>query len=147
MTKALTRLPAGGMPSRRRSLRFVIVGGINTLFGFAIYPALLLLMGASHYLPALAIAQVVSLVFAFTLHKLVVFRSRGRLMAEFLRFSSFYAGVYAVNWAVLPFLVEVGRVPPIAAQLGFAFIVLVGSYFWHSRLTFRPSPDQPEGPF
>lgn len=142
-----TVIPATVRPDRHRSLRFVIVGGVNTVFGFAIYPALLLVLGARNYLPALGIAQIVSLLFAFTLHKLVVFRSRGSLLAEFLRFSSFYVGVYTVNWVMLPFLVEVIHVPPIVAQLGFAFVVLVGSYFWHSRLTFKASPDQPEGPF
>lgn len=123
---------------RRRSLRFLFVGGTNTAFGVSIFPALVWLLGRRDYLFALAISQVTSLLLAFTLHKLFVFRSHGRLLPEFIRFASFYIGVYAVNWAALPFLVEVAHVPPIYAQWGFAAVVLAGSYFWHSHVTFGP---------
>ncbi len=133
----------GQAGDRRRSLRFLIVGGINTAFGLSVFPALVWLLGQRHYLVALAISQVTSLLLAFTLHKLFVFRSHGRLLVEFVRFASFYVGVYAVNWAMLPFLVEVAHVPPIFAQWGFAAVVLVGSYFWHSRVTFRPASGAP----
>ena len=122
-----------------RPLRFLIVGGINTLFGLSIYP---LLLWASptlriHYMIGLAICQVVSLVFAFSTYKLAVFRTRGRLIPEFAAFSSFYLLNYAANWLALPLLVEVIGIKPVIAQTGFAAIVVVGSYFWHSRLTFR----------
>ena len=121
-----------------RPLRYVIAGGLNTALGLAFYPALLWLFVPlrTHYLVALGISQAVCLAFAFLTYKLGVFRTRGNILAEFVRFSGFYLAIYAVNWAALPGLVELGGLAPIHAQLGFALTIMVGSYFWHSRITF-----------
>ena len=122
-----------------RPLRFMLAGAANTAFGLAIYPLLLWSVPAfhTHYLIALALAQAISLCFAFGTYKLGVFRTRGNIAREFGVFSSFYLFNYAANWAALPLLVEVGGVPPILAQLGFTAALILGSWFWHSRVTFR----------
>lgn len=124
---------------KARPLRFLIVGGINTAFGLAVYPALLFALRpfGIGYMGALLIAQAVSLVFAYTLQKVWVFRTRGDVMREFGRFSSFYLAVFALNWVALPFLVEVVHLVPWLAQLGFALLTVAGSYVFHTRLTFR----------
>jgi putative flippase GtrA len=123
----------------RKPLRFLIAGAANTAFGVAIYPALLWSVPAfnTHYLLALGLAQAISLCFAFATYKLGVFRTRGNLAREFGTFSSFYLFNYAANWAALPLLVELAHVPPVIAQLAFTAALIVGSWFWHSRVTFR----------
>jgi putative flippase GtrA len=123
----------------RRPLRFLAAGAANTALGLSFYPALL---WASpwlrlHYMIALGIAQAVCLCFAFCTYKFGVFRTRGGVLREFGAFASFYLVNYAVNWAALPLLVELGNVPPVAAQIGFNAVMIVGSWFWHSRVTFR----------
>lgn len=122
-----------------RPLRFVAAGAANTVFGLGIYPLLLWAVPVfhTHYLLALGIAQAVSLCFAFTTYKLGVFRTRGNIAREFGAFAGFYLANYAANWIVLPILVEVGGIPPVIAQLGFALVIIVTSWFWHSRVTFR----------
>jgi putative flippase GtrA len=128
-----------------RPLRFVIAGAANTVFGLAIYPLLLWSVPLlhTHYMIALGIAQAISLCFAFATYKLGVFRTRGNVAREFGTFSSFYLVNYAANWAALPLLVETAGLSPVIAQLGFTAILIVGSYFWHSRLTFRPTGPNP----
>ena len=125
------------MPARR-PLRFLAAGAANTAFGLAIYPLLLWStpLLRTHYLLALGIAQAVSLCFAFATYKLGVFRTRGNLAREFGAFSSFYLFNYAANWAALPLLVELAGIPSVLAQLGFTALLIVGSYFWHSRVSF-----------
>lgn len=122
-----------------RPLRYMFAAGVNTAFGLAIYPALLWTSPYlhRHYMVGLLIAQAVSLAFAYVNYKFGVFRTRGRYAREFTAFVSFYIANYAANWAALPLLVEVVRLSPIVAQLLFSVIVMVGSYFWHSRVTFR----------
>jgi putative flippase GtrA len=123
----------------RRPLRFMIAGAANTAFGLAIYPLLLWSVPElhTHYLIALGIAQAISLCFAFATYKIGVFRTRGNMAREFGTFSSFYLFNYAANWAALPLLVELGGINPIVAQLGFTALLILGSWFWHSRVTFR----------
>ncbi|MFV1919363.1 GtrA family protein [Sphingomonas sp. MJ1 (PH-R8)] len=130
--------------TQRRPLRFLMAGAANTAFGLAIYPALLWSVPAfrTHYLVALGIAQAVSLCFAFTTYKLGVFRTRGNILREFATFASFYLFNYAANWVALPLLVELAQVPPVIAQLGFTVALIAGSWFWHSRVTFRTSAEQ-----
>jgi putative flippase GtrA len=127
------------MTRTRRPARFLLAGAANTAFGLAIYPLLLWSVPGfhTHYLIALGVAQAISLCFAFATYKIGVFRTRGNLAREFGKFSSFYLFNYAANWAALPFLVELGGIPPIVAQLGFTAVLIVGSWFWHSRITFR----------
>lgn len=126
---------------QRRPLRYLIAAGLNTIFGLAIYPVLLWASPylRHHYMVGLLIAQAVSLVFAYANYKFGVFRTRGKYAREVTAFMSFYAANYAANWAALPFLVEVVGLSPIVAQVLFSLIVMVTSYFWHSRVTFRES--------
>ncbi|MEO5775146.1 MAG: GtrA family protein [Sphingomicrobium sp.] len=122
-----------------RPLRFLIAGALNTGFGLAIFPLLLWSSAwlAHHYMVALIIAQAAGLLFAFTTYKIGVFQAQGQVARQFGVFSSFYLFNYAANWAVLPVLVEYGHVRPVFAQLGFVIVLMIGSYFWHSRVTFR----------
>lgn len=124
---------------RGRPLRFLIAGGINTALGLSFYPFLLWAVPffRIHYLAALAISQTVCLCFAYATYKFGVFRTEGNVAREFGFFSGFYLFNYAANWALLPLLVEVGGVHPSIAQIGFNLAVIIGSYFWHSRVTFR----------
>ncbi len=122
-----------------RPFRFIVAGVINTAVGLSFYPVLLwtVPLFRQHYLVALGISQAVCLCLAYTIYKFGVFGTRGNVTREFSIFSSFYLFNYVANWAALPFLVEVARIDPAIAQLGFNAIVIVGSYFWHSRVTFR----------
>ena len=59
-----------------RPVRFLVAGGLNTLVGLSAYPVLLWINPwfHEHYLVALAIVQVLCLLFAFTTYKIGVFR-------------------------------------------------------------------------
>ena len=126
-----------------RPLRYLVAAGFNTAFGLAIFPALLWSSDYlhDHYLIALAIAQALSLCFAYGTYKFGVFRTRGQYAREFAAFSSFYLINYAANWAALPALVELAGWNPIVAQLFFSLLVIIGSYVWHSRITFKRAPE------
>lgn len=127
------------MTVNHRPLRFMLAGAANTAFGLAIYPALMWGVPAfeTRYMLALGAAQVLSVCFAFTTYKLGVFRTRGNGFREFSVFSGFYLFNYIANWMTLPLLVEVVKVPPVIAQMGYTVLLVIGSWFWHSRVTFR----------
>lgn len=144
MTDADLVPPLADLSPAHRPLRFLVAGMLNTGFGLAIYPALLWSSHyfTVHYMVALVIAQGVSLLFAFATYKIGVFRAGGDTARQLGIFSSFYLFNYAANWVALPLLVELGHIPPIIAQLGFALVLMIGSYFWHSRVTFRQRGDK-----
>lgn len=137
----------GGWISRLagRPVRYVLAGVLNTLVGFAAYPGLLWASGwfRHHYLLALLVVQILCVLFAFTTYKVGVFRSRGNLIGDFIRFTSYYATIFAVNWVTLPFFVEVVGINPIITQTVFNLFVVVFGYFWHSNITFKSEIGMP----
>jgi putative flippase GtrA len=124
-------------------MRFLLVGGVNTLFALVFYPALLwaVPLFQKHYLVALGIAQACNILFSFSTQKLLVFRaSGGPLLREFATFLSFNLGVIVINWIALPVMVERAGADPAVSQIIFTVFATIGSYLWHSKLTFRAGP-------
>ncbi len=80
-----------------RFLRFLVVGGINTLFGYSVY-ALLLFLNV-HYSLAAVVATILGILFNFKTTGRIVFNSRdNRLLVKFV---GVYAFLCLVNILVL----------------------------------------------
>ncbi|WP_150307186.1 GtrA family protein [Planctomonas psychrotolerans] len=128
---------------RDQRIRFLIVGGINTLVGYLVYAALTVWVFPDvrfGYLISLALSYVVAIGLAFVLYRRFVFRVHGNVLQDLLRFVTVYLVAITINAIALPLLVEVLSVPPLLAQL----IVLVGttllSFFGHRSFSFgRPA--------
>ncbi len=98
-----------------RFLRFLLVGGLNTAFGYGIY-ALGLLLGA-HYAVAATISTVLGVLFNFVTTGTLVFDRR-----EGARLHRFVA-VYVVTWAIGILMLKVASA--LGADLYFAGLVLL----------------------
>jgi len=122
-------------------LRFLITGGLNTLFGLAIFPILMLALAPwhLHYLVVLVLSNILGINFSYLTNKFLVFRTRGNYRQEYLKFISFYLIYFVLNLIALPVLIYLTGLSPIWAQTLFVITIIIGSYFWHSRITFlRP---------
>lgn len=141
---------------RDQRVAFLVVGGINTVVGFALFIACSETVGrlADHRFGALAgsvvtlvIAHVLSVLFAFVMHRRFVFRVRGHVLRDLVRFWSVYLTAGAINLVALPVLVEMGlhRIPAQAIIIAATTFL---SYFGHRRFSFRrPAADaRDEGP-
>ena len=127
-------------------IRFLVVGGWNTAFGYAVFRLLYVATSRIFATPYFAYTSaqiagwVIAVANAYVLHKYVTFRSaaRGRAAwAEFFRFMQTYVGMFLFGLVLLPFLVEVmGFGPPVAALIATAIGVVI-SYVGHRFNTFR----------
>ena len=119
-------------------VRFLLAGALNTAVGLGVFPALYFLSAPLklHYLIIFTISQVICITFAFLSSKFFVFRTEGNIIKESGKFLTFHLGLFAVNLAILPALVEFAGMSPVWAQTMFAVLIIVTSYFWHSRITF-----------
>ena len=87
---------------------------------------------------ALLIAQATSCSLCLQrLSKFGVFRAKGDMARQFGIFSSFYLFNYAANWAALPVAGGSRRNSADHRAIGLSIATIAGSYFWHSRVTFR----------
>jgi putative flippase GtrA len=122
-------------------VRFLLAGAFNTAIGLSVYPALYFLAAPLklHYLTILVVSQSVCITVAFLTSKFLVFRTSGNYKKETGKFLAFHLFYFMVNLAALPLLVEFAGMHPVWAQTLFAVLVIVTSYFWHSRITFSPT--------
>ena len=109
---------------------FLVVGGINTVVAFAIFVACSESVGhlvdqrfgkVAGSLVTLGISHVLSVLFAFVMHRRFVFRVRGHVLRDLVRFESVYLTGWAINFVALPVLVELGlhRIPAQAIIVAF----------------------------
>lgn len=118
---------------------FLVVGGVNTVIGISIFPLLYYVSRpfAVHYMPLLVVSQILGITFSYLTNKLIVFRTEGWSVAEYLRFATYYGIYFVVNLILLPVCVEMLQQDPVISQLVISVGSVVATYFWHSRITFR----------
>lgn len=128
-------------------MAFLVVGGINTIVGFAIFVACSETVG--HFvdrrfgtiagsLVTVSISHVLAVLFAFVMHRRFVFRVRGHVLRDLARFESVYLTTFGINAVGLTVLVELGlhRIP---AQAIIWLPTLLLNYVGHRYFSFRRS--------
>jgi putative flippase GtrA len=128
--------------ANRKEVRYLIVGGWNTVFGWAVFVLLQLTVGATiGYMAVLVIAQIISIINAYLCYRWFVFKVQGSWWLDFFRFSTVYWIVFAINLVALPLMVSGLGMNVIVAQTLFLVVTVVASYIAHNRFSFRrPGP-------
>nr|WP_306307541.1 GtrA family protein [Nocardia tenerifensis] len=126
---------------RRQEVAFAAVGGFNTALGIGLTVVWLAVLG-DNVPPSVAVAAAyaVSIVIAFVLHRTLVFRVRGHLVRDFLRFVAVNSGGLLLNMALLELAVSVWHFPDKPAAVVVMGLVAVASYFGHRHISFRRRP-------
>lgn len=125
-------------------LRYLLVGGFNTLVGYGLGVGLYLALADQlHILVIGVIANILANSVSFTTYKYLVFRSQGRWLVEYLRSYLVYGGSALVGIMLLWLLVDGLRLPIWLAQGLAMLITVVASYLGHDRITFRNPPPRP----
>jgi putative flippase GtrA len=124
---------------RRRELRYLVVGGINTLFGYSLGVGLYLALSPRlHILVIGVIGSVIAITFSFTTYKLWVFGTHGHWLREYLRSYVVYGGTGVLGILLIWLLVDGLRLPIWIAQGIAILLTIIFSYLGHARFTFRP---------
>jgi putative flippase GtrA len=132
---------------RDQRTAFLVVGAINTVVTFAIFVACSESVGhlvdhrfgkIAGSMVTLGITHVLSVLFAFVMHRRFVFHVRGHVLRDLVRFESVYLTGGAINFVALPVLVELGlnRIPAQAIIMAFATVL---TYLGHRHFSFRRS--------
>ncbi|WP_406623966.1 GtrA family protein [Acidovorax sp. SDU_ACID1] len=126
------RLPPGIQADRARLFKFLLVGAVNTAFGYSVF--LIALWSGMHYALAAGLATVLGIFFNFIATGCIVFG--GRELRRLPRFVMVYALVYAVNILGLKIFLFFG----VHAWVGGLFLILpcaVLSYILNRNYVFR----------
>ena len=148
--------------SLRQFVRYILVGGFNTVFGYVVFALLNWLtrgLGAYNYLYAAVLANLIAITVAFLGYKWFVFRTRGNYLVEYIRCFGVYGSSALIGLAGLSILVPILRrnlhhpeqAPYLAAAL-LTVVTMVFSFFGHKNISFRgrgvgePSDSSPTTP-
>lgn len=119
-------------------LRFLVVGGWNTLFSYGMLWILDALLHARlHYTLILTLNWVIGVTHNLFSFKLLVFRTRGNWLKEYLRSYVVYAGSFLLNLAIVAAIMEMWHPKLVIAQLPALFVVTIISYVGHKYFTYR----------
>ena len=122
--------------SKRRFMRFLLVGTLNTAFSYVVY-ALLLLLGL-HYAAANLGAVLLGIVFSFKTQGMLVFRDPRN--ALFARYVASWIVIYGANVGLIALFVRLG-LNAYAAGLAVLPVIVPASYLVQKLLIFRNSGD------
>lgn len=128
----------GDRETRKKMLRYLIVGGFNTVFGYFVTVGLYYTLRSHLHIVVIGvIANVVCITVSFMTYKLFVFNSSGSWWREYLRCYIVYGGSALIGIAGLWLLVNVLGVPFWLAQGLLMVISVVISFAGHDRFTFK----------
>jgi len=124
--------------SHREQIQYVVVGGWNTLFGYAVFALLFWLLQDSVPVSVILVCSyALGIANNYITYKTVVFRTRATGPGEFPRFAIVYVAILAVNLVVLPAALRYLPFNAYVIQALFAIVVVIASYLANKRFSFR----------
>lgn len=115
-----------------RFIRFLVVGGINTLFGYFVYTVFILLK--VHYSLALLLGTIIGIIFNFITTGNIVFRNKNPRLI--FRFFLVYGITYLLNLGFLRVFNELKMDMVLAGAIPLLPMAII-SYFLNRALVFR----------
>ena len=127
----------------KRIGRFLITGVWNTLFGLLVYTLLYTWLHKHvHYLVLMIPANILAITNAYIGYKLFVFKTRGHIIREYLRFYVVYGVSIGMNFLIMFIMVDGLGVHPLISQFVGVGITTVCSYIGHRHFSFSRKKKQ-----
>lgn len=121
-----------------KPIRFVIVGGWNTVFGYVSFALLYYLFSHRiHYLFLMIFSSILSITNAYICHKFFVFKTKGNYVKEYLRYYIIYSVPMAIGFISFPFCIEILKMNFYVTQAILTLITVIISWFGHKHISFR----------
>jgi putative flippase GtrA len=126
----------------RREIRFLVIGGTNTVLGLGLFASFHALLGDDvPYLALLAPTYAVSIPIAFALQRTFVFDAEGgNWMVDLARYTFVQLSSIGLNALLLVAFVEWLDLPVLLAQTVTIAVIVVVTYFSHLMFSFRRPP-------
>jgi putative flippase GtrA len=121
---------------RSQPIRYLMVGGFNTVLGFTLFTVQVLVLQIP-YLAALVVSHVVGVTVAFLLYRRFVFGAAGGFWLDYVRCHGVYLGQFALSGTLLVILAEVFGLAPVLAMAVTLVTTVTVSFFGHKHISFR----------
>lgn len=119
----------------RTEVRYLIVAGCVSVFSWAMVWIGLQLKW--HYMAATVFSQIAPIPLAFPAYRELVFRSKGALRGDFVRFLTVWGTGMIAPIGAAPLLVQGLGMDPVVAQIAITVVVAICSFLGHKFFSFR----------
>ena len=119
-------------------LRYLIVGGWNTVFGYCVFAFLYFMLSTRiHYIIIAIISSIIAITMAYAGYKLFVFKTKGNYLSEYLKFYVVYGFSMILGLVLLPIFVEVLKLNVYLAQAVATLTCTFVSFIGHRNFSFK----------
>lgn len=116
-------------------IRYLLVGGYNTVISYALYALFLYLMQESYPQAALLLSNLVASVNSYWTQKIYVFGTKGNYWNEYVRCLFSWGCSYVLNAGLLALFLM--KLNPYTAQVLALALVTINSYLMLKYIAFR----------
>jgi len=122
----------------REKIRYLLVGGFNTLVGYFIGIAIYKALGSNLGIIWVGIiSNIFSITVSFLSYKTLVFKTKGMWLTEYMKSYMIYGGIAVISILFLWLFVEKMNISIWLSQALVIGVTVIISYLGHSRFTFR----------
>lgn len=118
-------------------IRYVLVGGYNTVISYLLYAWFLWLMNSEYEQVALFLSFIVSSLNSYWTQKIYVFNTRGNIKKEYIKCLISWGISYALNVILLFLFVKMIGMNPYIGQFFALILVTINSYLMLKKFAFR----------
>ena len=118
-------------------LRFLLIGGWNTVVGLVIYTVVMSSLMKNHYLLALICSYLIAGTHSYITQRVFVWKSQGNVTSQFFRFGFVLLGQFATNALLLYLAVDVLGLDALISQYVVGFLIVVFTFYAHKHWTFH----------
>lgn len=122
-----------------QQLRFLIVGGVNTLISYVLF---LITTALFNYKIALILTYIASINISIVTMRYLVFKSNVPLRKQYLKAALSYILILSGNYVALYLLIDILAFKPWLAQALFTIISTLFLYFLHKEVNFKSHLDK-----
>ena len=118
--------------------QYLIVGGVNTVFGFALFTGVFLMFEYQfNYLAIFVFCQVVAVLFSHSMQRRFVWRTEVAYHVELFKFSASYFFISVINLLLLAVAKERLNFPVLYSQYTIGFFLILATYFVQKKWVFK----------
>ena len=119
-----------------QKIRFLLVGGFNTVFTYIFFALLVLVLGVSYKI-AIVVCYIISTNVSIFTQRYYVFKSFGNFKQEYIKAWEVYAIALLFNYTFMYIAVDILNANELISQALFTIIVIIITYIMHKYYTFK----------
>lgn len=118
-------------------IRFLLVGGFNTVVSYLMFICFIHFLGESKYQICLCLSWVVSSVVSFSTQKIFVFETRGHWISEYVKCLCSWSIGYVINAGALELSISVFALNVYIGQASAIILTTIVTYLLFKHFAFK----------